>query len=117
MRGLNRSSPIQAGSHIKNLNLIGKKEADLRANGEAVKAVIQSVDYNESLEVNGKNPFIITAQWQDPETSDLHIFTSANIWFDPSDYINEDHVTAYVDKEDRSRYFIDLSFLPKVHGV
>ncbi|MEE8434142.1 MAG: DUF3592 domain-containing protein, partial [bacterium] len=97
--------------------LRGKKEAHLREHGEAVQAEIQSVDYNERVEVNGKNPYIITAQWQDPKTSDLHVFTSANIWFDPSDYIKEDHVTAYVDKEDRSRYFIDLSFLPKVHGV
>ena len=51
------------------------------------------------------------------KTTGFHLFISANIWIDPTEYIKEGHVTVYVDKENRSRYFIDLSFLPEVHGA
>ncbi len=94
--------------------LKGKKIAYLRKNGIPIKAKFQSVDVNGSLEVNGRNPYQIRAQWKNPSTSELHIFHSENIWFDPTDHINTDEVTVLIERNNPKKYYVDISFLPKV---
>lgn len=59
--------------------------ADLQKNGVPVYAEFQSVEINQSVSVNGRNPYVILCQWLDKETSELHLFESENLWFDPSD--------------------------------
>ena len=80
--------------------------------GVAVNADLQSVDKNTAVSVNGRNPFRITAQWQDPATSRVHVFVSRNIWFDPSKYITGKSVRVFIAQGNPKRYYVDLSFLP-----
>ncbi len=98
--------------------LFDKKKSNLlkhlKQNGTRIDTDFQSVAINHSLTVNGRNPFQIISQWQDPATSKLHIFTSDNIWFDPSDFIKGDKIKVLIDKRNLKKYWIDLSFLPKV---
>lgn len=86
----------------------------LKQNGKKIEADFQSVNINSSLNVNGVNPFIVVLQWQNPETSELHIFKSDNIWFDPTDFIQTDKINVLIDRRNPKRYSVDLSFLPKV---
>ena len=86
----------------------------LKATGIPILADIKGVDLNSSYSVNGKHPFQITAQWQNPKTSDIHLFNSDNIWFDPSDYLPSDKVSILIDAEDPNQYYMDISFLPKL---
>jgi len=86
----------------------------LKASGTPILADIKSVNLNSSLEVNGKNPYRITAQWLNSTTNELHIFHSDNIWFDPSDHIESEKISVLIDSEDPSKYYMDISFLPKV---
>ena len=92
----------------------GRKEAYLRANGEAVLAQIQGVDRNGSLSVNGQNPFQVIARWQNPSTSEIHIFKSNNLWFDPTDFLKDPQVTVFIERGNPKKYHVDLSFLPKL---
>jgi len=94
----------------------GKKNQYLKKNGVPIKAKLQGVERNGSLEVNGRNPYQILAQWINPITSELHIFNSENIWFDPSDHMNIDEVTVLIEKDNPKKYYMDISFLPKVAG-
>lgn len=100
--------------------LVGKlknnKVAFLKENGIPVKAKFTSVDINESLTVNGRNPYKISAQWKCPEKSEVHIFRSDNIWFDPSDHIDDEEITVLIEKGNPKKYHVDISFLPKVAG-
>ncbi len=53
-------------------------------------------------------------QWQDPATSELHIFKSNNLWFDPSEHIKQQQITVFIEGGNPKKYFVDLSFLPKL---
>ena len=91
-----------------------RKVKHLKKNGVTVEAKFQSVEINGSLEVNGRNPYQILAQWKDPSTSELYVFMSENLWFDPTDHIEKDEITVLIDKENPKKYHVDTSFLPKV---
>lgn len=86
----------------------------LKQNGTRIDADFQNVKINRSLTVNGQNPFQIISQWQNPTTSKLHIFSSDNIWFDPSNFITTGKIKVLIDKKNPKKYWVDLSFLPEV---
>lgn len=94
----------------------GKRIEYLKKNGMPIKAKIQSVGINSSLVVNGRSPYQIYAQWKNSTSSELHVFRSENIWFDPTDHLNGDEITVLIDKENPNIYHVDTSFLPKVAG-
>lgn len=50
-----------------------RREAYLRTQGIAVQARVQGIEENESVQVNGRSPYRITAQWLDPATSTIHV--------------------------------------------
>lgn len=84
----------------------------LKKNGKKIETKLQKVKINTSYGGSGENPFILVTQWRNPETSKLHIFTSDNIWFDPTDYIKTDKINVLIDIKNPKRYSVDLSFLP-----
>lgn len=93
-----------------------KNEASLRQNGHLVQAELQQVEINKALEVNGTNPFRIVAQWHDARTNELFVFRSANLWFDPSKFVQGRKIQVYVDLKNPSKYHVDTSFLPSVRS-
>lgn len=90
-----------------------RKQALLKANGEAIQAEIKEVVVNESFSVNNKHPYNIKALWQDPKDGSSHSFKSSNIWFDPQPLIKQEKVTVYINRENPNKYFMDTSFLEK----
>jgi hypothetical protein len=101
-------------SIIMYASMKGKKIKYLKTHGVSIKATIQGVEYNSSLVVNGRSPYKILAQWKNPTTNDLHIFSSENIWFDPSDHINNKELTVLMARNNPKKYHVDTSFLPKI---
>lgn len=91
-----------------------RREAELRLHGRRVRARFQSVERNGALEVNGTHPWRIVCQWQDPSTGLLHVFKSANLWFDPTPHVRLQDLTVFVDPRDPRRYAVDVDFLPKL---
>lgn len=89
---------------------------DLKKNGTRVNAEFQSVELNTTLKINGRHPYHILAQWQNPTTTEIHIFNSDNLWFDPTDYIKTDMIEVLVDMQNPKKYHVDTSFLPKIAG-
>lgn len=86
----------------------------LRAQGQVVQARIQGVEPNMAVSVNGRHPFVVLCQWQNPQTQEVHVFRSENLWFDPSDYLKRPQVMVFIEPENPRRYLVDLSFLPKL---
>lgn len=93
-----------------------RKEQDLLLHGTPVMADFQSVNQNTRLEVNGRNPYRVTAQWRNPATGKVHVFQSCNLWYDPTQYIDRRQLTVYVDTANPERYHMDVSFLPQLAG-
>jgi hypothetical protein len=86
----------------------------LMAHGTAIQAEFQSVERNTSLKVNGRSPWRIVAQWQNPENGQLHIFNSENLWFDPTKFVTAKQLTVLLDPKNSKRYHVDVSFLPQL---
>ncbi|KJG55992.1 hypothetical protein UA38_16625 [Photobacterium kishitanii] len=94
--------------------LKNRKGNYLVENGLKVKAKFSSVEINYSLQVNGRNPYRIVAEWLDPESNNIYIYKSKNLWFDPTDYIRNEYISVYVDKVKLKKHYLDVSFLPTV---
>ena len=91
-----------------------RKKEHLLERGTRINTQYQSVSRNTSLTVNGRHPYVITSQWMNPKTNELHIFESDNIWFDPEQHIKGETVMVFIDPDDPSQYHVDISFLPKL---
>lgn len=91
-----------------------KLEEWMRANGRSVEADYTGVIRDTSFKVNGRSPWRITAQWQDPAGGRLHLFESKRLWFDPEPFIAGDRITVLIDPRNPKRHVFDLSFLPEV---
>lgn len=85
-----------------------------RNHGQPVSAKIVEVGLDQSLEINGHRPFVITAQWQDPGTGLVHIFKSEQIWYDPRQFIKGDSIKVLVEPGNPKCYYVDISALPKL---
>jgi hypothetical protein len=88
----------------------------LRMHGTEVHAEFSSVEKNTSLKVNGRSPWRIISQWHNPETGELHVFNSENVWFDPEKFVTSKQLRVLIDPRDPKRYHVDVSFLPKLAG-
>jgi len=104
---------IGAGMIVYGIRKQNKKEYLLQR-GTRINTNFQAVSRNTSYKVNGRHPYVITSQWMNPKTNELHIFESDNIWFDPKDHIKTDTMTVYIDPNDPGEYHMDISFLPKL---
>lgn len=94
--------------------LLNARKAAIRQTGTPVETQFQSIEINDMVEVNGRNPFRIVTQWQHPITHEIHVFESDNIWYDPNDYIADKPITVFVDMANPKRYTMDTSFLPRL---
>lgn len=92
----------------------GRRDESLKRQGIPIETEFQSVERNMAYSVNGRHPFRILTQWQNPATSEVHVFHSNNLWFDPTNYIKSKRITVFVERNNPKRYFVDLSFLPKM---
>jgi Protein of unknown function (DUF3592) len=91
-----------------------RNNAWLKRNGQRIQAEITRVELNRSLTVNGSNPYWIVCQWLDPASNQMHVFHSANIWFDPTEYIQRKTIDVLIDPNHPHRYLVETGFLPKV---
>lgn len=91
-----------------------KKKEYLLASGTAVETTLHNVGPNTRISVNGRHPYRIYSQWQNPDTGKIHIFESEDIWFDPSGYIPDKPIVVYLERHKPSRYYMDISFLPEL---
>lgn len=81
---------------------------------QVVEADVQSVEVNEALVVNGRSPFVVRCQWQNPMTHEVHVFQSGHVWFDPSEHLERGKVWVQLEVGNPGNYLVDLSFLPKL---
>ena len=95
-------------------HVIQKREQELRASGLRISTVFQGVERNMLVRLNRRHPFRVLTQWQNPSTSQVHVFRSRNLLFDPSRFIEPGRqITVFIERGNPSRYFMDVSFLPE----
>ncbi len=86
----------------------------LRLHGQIIMADVVDVRYNTSLSVGGKHPWMIIAQYFEPQSQKVYSYESDNIWFNPAPFMSPGQkVTVRVSPKDYGVYEVDTSFLPK----
>ena len=84
---------------------------ELRRTGQRITAKVIDVELRRNIRVGSRHPWRIVAQWEDPSGA-VRVFHSANIWFDPTQYVKET-VDVLVDRYEPKRYLVDIDFLPR----
>lgn len=91
-----------------------KKQQALLDNGKRISTKFESVQFNSNFKSNGRRPYQIYSQWLDPNTNEVYVFKSENVWFDPTDHIKSEEIRVTIDPNDPKRYVMDTSFLPNL---
>lgn len=103
------------GAGVMLVPMLKRRRDDyLKKHGTPIESVFQRVELNEALSVNGRHPFRIVTQWQNPATSKMHVFESSNLWYDPTEYVKSDRIRVFIEKSNPTKYVVDLSFLPEL---
>lgn len=92
------------------------KVKKLKHGGDMIYSQFESVEAVLEKEKNGKHPYRIISSWYDQKTKKTHYFKSEFIWFNPVDYIMDQSISVTIDKKNKNKYLMDLSFLPDNMG-
>ena len=84
----------------------------LQLHGQSISAEVTGIEKDRSYTKNGLNPYRIEAQWQHPEHGTVHVFRSEAIWFDPTPFVHQRHVSVKIDYDKPARHLMDIAFLP-----
>lgn len=79
------------------------------ASGTPVEATVIDVRYDTSMQVNGRSPWVLVAEFRDPGSGRTHTFTSPRLWDNPEpEYPVGGTATVYYLPEDPSIYAFQL---------
>lgn len=90
-----------------------RRGAELQRSGRPVMATVAEVIRDPSMQVNGRSPWRICAQWLDPADRILHVFQSDTLWFDPSPFLQPE-MRVLIDPHRPARYWVDTRGLPQM---
>lgn len=75
--------------------------------GDYVLADVMDIRPNYSVRVNGRCPYELECHYRDPQTGELHVFRSRNLFFYPGELAGK-QVRVYVDLDRMKRYYVDV---------
>jgi len=93
-----------------------EKKIFLKQNGKTIMTKFMDVQIDSGVTLNDSHPYFICSEWLDPATNKIHLFESANIWFDPTDFVKSDEIKVIIDSKDPANYYMDISFLPVIEA-
>lgn len=99
---------------IKSISLKKLKEY-----GRRIDAKIDDVSLNTNYSVNGYHPYIIDCSYFSEIEDKVYSFTSQNVWTNIQPIIDAKNITTipvYIDENDSSKYFVDISIFDDYIG-
>ena len=84
-----------------------RKRKRIMETGERIYAQVKGSIVDTSYTINSKHPYRLECVYYDEVSGQPVICTSDIIWESPDAYMDK-YVYVYVDREDRSRYVVDL---------
>ena len=94
--------------------LSGRKIEWFKHNGLPIMAEIEKISVNKKIKVNGKHPYKIYAKFLNPQTNEIQVFKSKNLWVDPERQLTEKNMTSievWVDPKNYEKYLMNTGFL------
>ena len=87
----------------------------LRSQGQRVQGTSPRAVYCDEVDVKGRSPFRVEVDVHEPAHNQVRVLASEYVLFDPAPYLKDrDTVNVYLDRKDRERYLVDISFLPRL---
>ena len=105
------------GLLLKNRNK--KLEKSLKENGDVIYADYVETIVNSSYRVNGRHPYRIICELNNPLDSKKYIFKSKNIWINPENTIIERNIKqfpVYINRNYIKKYFVDIDIFENKEG-
>jgi len=99
--------------------LSGSKIEWFKRNGMPIMVEIEKISVNKKITVNGKHPYKIYAKYLNPQTNEMQIFKSKNLWDDPTKYLTEKNITrieVWIDPRNYKKYLMNTDFLTSADG-
>ena len=100
------------------LCLEGKKRSTqkkLLENGYYIEADFFDIDWDTTVNVNGRHPYFVRFRYQD-EYGNVHIFKSRNMFLNPDTLMTDRKVKVYVNGTDYKYYYVDIDeILPIIY--
>ena len=92
------------------MSLLNKKKgARLMQEGKHLQGVVENIELNPNLSVNGRNPYVIICTYQDVYKDVTYRFKSENLWTNPATVFHAgDAIDIYVQEDDFSKYYVDV---------
>ena len=87
-----------------------RKVNELIVNGDKLSGTIVAVRTNYNIRVNNRYPFIADCEVINPYDNEKYLYRSENVMEDISMLVGMT-VTVYVDRNDRSKYYVDIQEL------
>lgn len=85
------------------------KKRKLTASGQYIYATVESIEYNESISMNGKHPFVVYCTYRDDYKDVIYRFKSDNIWTNPEYVIQPgNEIKVFVDRQNYKNYHVDV---------
>lgn len=98
------------GAGVTLVPMLKKRKGEyLKEQGRAIETDFKSVRVNNAVFVNGRNPYRVLTQWKDPSSSQVRLFESNDIWYDPSEHVKSQRIRVFLDKNNPKKYYVDLS--------
>lgn len=80
----------------------------LMQEGRHLQCVVEGIEFNSGLSVNGRNPYVIICTYQDVYKDVTYRFKSDNLWTNPALVFQPgDFIDVYVQDDDYSKYHVD----------
>ncbi len=83
--------------------------------GEQLTATVTNVYMNNNVKINGRHPYKAECEFTDPYSGERYLFSSDNVTEDIS-YMVGYPVTIYADRNDRSKYYVDIGGLTEQYN-
>lgn len=93
-----------------------KKKKELMQNGNLIYAMVTGGSEVFNVEVNGRHPWKLECKYEDPFSGEVYLYSSRNTFTDPYPYIGQ-QIAVYVDKNDPSKYYVDIQSLRQQENV
>ena len=78
-------------------------------NGRLVHAVVEGIELNTFITVNGMNPYNVFCGYVDPATGEKIEFKSNNLYFNPNEFYElGSYIDVYVDQDNYKKYYVDV---------
>ena len=93
-----------------------KKKKELIQNGNMIYAEVTGGSEVFNVQVNGRHPWKLECKYEDPFSGEIYLYSSRNVFLDPYLYIGQ-QIAVYVDKNDPSKYYVDIQSLRQQENV